>query len=325
MQRLCSVQQKISCVFVTEVKDESSLKRENQPFRVLAMESINPKVCEADLHNAIPTEKVDGTCCYVAPYKGQPYLWARLDRKPNKQAEKRFKKCVHSKQEKDFVWNVEDDFKPVPDNWIPAKEIHQCNGSPLPDEAGHIPGWVPVEKGNKQYCWHSSVINYEAGVALVLRPQAEDTDISEVSLVQLCDLLEQTLELIGTNINSNPYGLGSKKYPVHFLVPHGIFPIKNLPKLRHSDLLSWFESCKEARIEGIVWHCKNGGLVKLHRHHLGLIWPLPETHLGSQPAVINVDLAKYECDFQPKSLFAVLSCMLGQRMEKLKDIILDGV
>lgn len=27
---------------------------------------------------------------------GQPYLWARLDRKPNKQAEKRFKKCQHA-------------------------------------------------------------------------------------------------------------------------------------------------------------------------------------------------------------------------------------
>lgn len=31
-------------------------------------------------------------------FLGQPYLWARLDRKPNKLAEKRFKNFLHSKQ-----------------------------------------------------------------------------------------------------------------------------------------------------------------------------------------------------------------------------------
>lgn len=68
-----------------------------------------------------------------------------------------------------------------------------------------LTGWVPVEKNSKQYCWHSSVVNYEAGVALVLKHHA-DPGLLEISPVPLSEILEQTLELIGTNINANPYG-----------------------------------------------------------------------------------------------------------------------
>lgn len=67
-------------------------------------------------------------------------------------------------------------------------------------------GWVPVEKDNKQYCWHSSVVDYEVGAALVLRPSADDEDVLKIAAVPLAELLEQTLELIGTNVNGNPYG-----------------------------------------------------------------------------------------------------------------------
>lgn len=67
-------------------------------------------------------------------------------------------------------------------------------------------GWVPVEKSNKQYCWHSSVVDYELGTALVLKQHPDDPGLLEVSAVPLSGLLEQTLELIGTNINGNPYG-----------------------------------------------------------------------------------------------------------------------
>ncbi|XP_042848802.1 uncharacterized protein C12orf29 homolog isoform X6 [Panthera tigris] len=287
MRRLGSVQRKMPCVFVTEVKEEPSTKREHQvprcaapwsgrsgtagryraalqPFKVLATETISHKALDADIYSAIPTEKVDGTCCYITNYKGQPYLWARLDRKPNKLAEKRFKNFLHSKQNsKEFFWNVEEDFKPVPECWIPAKEIEQLNGNPMPDENGHIPGWVPVEKNNKQYCWHSSVVNYEFEVALVLKHHPDDPGLLEISAVPLSDLLEQTLELIGTNINGNPYGLGSKKHPLHLLIPHGAFQIRNLPTLKHNDLLSWFEGCREGKIEGIVWHCNDGCLIKV--------------------------------------------------------------
>ncbi|XP_036011865.1 RNA ligase 1 isoform X2 [Mus musculus] len=284
MKRLGSVQRKMPCVFVTEVKAEPSAKREHQPFKVLATETLSEKALDADVYNAVATEKVDGTCCYVTNYKGQPYLWARLDRKPNKQADKRFKKFLHSKESakalditktrdisiplvsldfSEFHWNTEEDFKPVPECWIPAKEIEKQNGKPVPDENGHIPGWVPVEKGSKQYCWHSSVVNYEFGIALVLRHHPDDPGVLEISAVPLSELLEQTLELIGTSINGNPYGLGSKKSPLHFLTPHGAFQVRNLPTLKHNDLLSWFEDCREGQIEGIVWHCGDGCLIKV--------------------------------------------------------------
>lgn len=63
-----------------------------------------------------------------------------------------------------------------------------------------------MEKDSKQYCWHASVVDYEAGAALVLRPKADDEELLEVAAVPLGDLMEQTLELIGTNVNGNPYG-----------------------------------------------------------------------------------------------------------------------
>lgn len=40
----------------------------------------------------------------------------------------------------EFFWNVDEDFKPVPECWIPAKDTEQLNGNPMPDENGHIPG-----------------------------------------------------------------------------------------------------------------------------------------------------------------------------------------
>uniref|UniRef100_A0A803XZN4 RNA ligase 1 n=1 Tax=Meleagris gallopavo TaxID=9103 RepID=A0A803XZN4_MELGA len=268
-------------------------------------------------------DRGEGGAVGQAGAPGQPYLWARLDRRPNKQAEKRFKRFLYSVEDcKEFIWNVEEDFKPVPDTWIPAKEIEFSNGNPLPDENGHMPGWVPVEKNSKQYCWHTSVVNYEAEVALVLKHHA-DPGLLEIRPVSLSELLEQTLELIGTNINANPYGLGSKKQPIHLLVPHGAFEIKNPPTLKQSDILSWFEGCCEGKVEGIVWHCRDGCLIKLHRHHLGLCWPLAETYLNSQPVVISFNRNDYDCDFGPKSLFHQFSKLDGQRFDRLKDIKFD--
>lgn len=36
----------------------------------MATETLSEKALEADIYNAVPTEKVDGTCCYVTTYKG---------------------------------------------------------------------------------------------------------------------------------------------------------------------------------------------------------------------------------------------------------------
>lgn len=183
-------------------------------------------------------------------------------------------------------------------------------------------GWVPVEKNSKQHCWHSSVVDYESEIALVLRHHPDDPGLLEISAVPLSDLLEQTLELIGTNINGNPYGLGSKKHPLHLLIPHGAFQIRNLPTLKHSDLLSWFDGCREGKIEGIVWHCNDGCLIKVHRHHLGLCWPIPDTYMNSKPVIINMNLNKYEYAFDAKCLFNHFSKIDNQKFGRLKDIIL---
>ncbi|XP_056430378.1 uncharacterized protein C12orf29 homolog isoform X3 [Hyla sarda] len=280
-----SVQQKISCVFVTQVKDEPSAKREHQTFKVLATETLNPLALNAAIDHALATEKVDGTCCYVTTHKGLPYLWARYDRKPTKQAEKRFKKYIYSK--------------------------------------GNSKGWVPVENSNKQYCWHSCAVNYTLGIAIVLRPKAEDHGSLEICLVRLSDLLEQTLELIGTNINGNPYGIGNKKNPIHFLVPHGTFLIKDLSALDHKSLMHWFEHCQEGKVEGIVWHCKDGSLFKLHRHHLGLNWPIIDTHLNSKPVSIRLDLCKYDYEADSSTFLGQLSKKDTICYDRLKDILLD--
>lgn len=107
-------------------------------------------------------------------------------------------------------------------------------------------------------------------------------------------------------------------------MPHGAFEIKNPPPLKQNDILSWFEGCSEGKVEGIVWHCNDGCLIKLHRHHLGLRWPLAETYLNSQPVVISFNRAKYDCDFERKSLFHHFSKLDGQRFDRLKDIKFDA-
>ncbi|XP_041853739.1 uncharacterized protein C12orf29 homolog [Melanotaenia boesemani] len=320
MRRLGSVQQKIPCVFLTDVREEQSRKRDCQQFQVIATENVNPLALEANIYCSLATEKLDGTCCYVSPYGGQPYLWARLDRKPNKQTEKRFKKHQYShKSCKGFTWNPEEDFKTVPEAWIPAHKVKHHNDHPMPDEHGHIPGWIPVEKSNKQYCWHSSVVDYKAGAALVLRPCSDDEDMLEITAVPLADLQEQTLELIGTNINGNPYGLGNKKQPVHCLVPHGSIPIRNPPPVDFQQLCSWFQENPEGRVEGIVWHCNDGTLVKVHRHHLGLRWPDGYTHLADRPVVIRVD-GMVDVYDNRQGLFASLFTLNGHSFSRLQDV-----
>lgn len=325
MPRLGSVQEKIPCVFQTEVKEEHSRKRDCQPFQVVATENVNPVALEAHIDCALATEKLDGTCCYVSEYKGRPYLWARLDRKPNKQADKRFKKYQHShKGSKGFTWNLEEDFKTVPATWIPAHGVKHHNGHPLPDEHGHTPGWIPVEKDNKQYCWHSSVVDYDAGVAVVLRPSSENEDTLEIALAPLADLLEQTLELIGTNINGNPYGMGSKKQPIHVLVSHGSVRVRNPPPVDFHQLCSWFQNSPDGGVEGIVWHCNNGTMVKVHRHHLGIRWPDENTSLGSRPLVIHVEGTAEEYDVGSKDLFTSFSRLNGRRFSQLLDVHFDS-
>jgi len=288
---LCSVRDKISCVFETTVVHEnSSKKRPEQPYQVVAAaDRLRPDA--AFLFNAESsarlTEKVDGTCTAVRQWNGRPWLWARHDRKPNKAAEKRFRaatsgrRCTSAGGDEDaFVWNVDADFKDVPPGWTAA-------GSGLPDAGGHIPGWVPIDPKTRTHCWHLSAVDLEdPGVALVLQPQSNSSGL-EITVRQLSELDNCTLELIGTNVNANPYHLGSRQHPVHFLVRHGILEITD-DLHTPENLVGWFDTLAGA-VEGIVWHCADDSLFKLHRHHLGLKWPIERPHLITVPVVVNLE------------------------------------
>ena len=103
------------------------------------------------IFNSLATEKLDGTCVYVAEFDGTPWLWARHDRKPNKVADRTFKKFQNTHRawvaggkagsQPQFQWDVASDFKDVPHYWVPASDvIKNDNGIPLPDDNGHIPG-----------------------------------------------------------------------------------------------------------------------------------------------------------------------------------------
>lgn len=56
-------------------------------------------------------------------------------------------------------------------------------------------------------------------------------------------------------------GIGSKKFPIHFLVIHGSVKIRNPPAIKMDLMKEWFKS--EGQVEGIVWHCANGTLFKV--------------------------------------------------------------
>jgi len=288
---LCSVRDKISCVFeTTVVPGTASKKRPDQTFQVVAAAGrLRPDAAfifngESSAH---PTEKLDGTCAAVLKWNGRPWLWARHDRKPNKTAEKRFRAFTSERQcrsagvdEDAFVWNVETDFKVVPPGWTAA-------GSGLPDAGGHIPGWVPIDTQSRMHCWHLSAVDLEEpAVALVLQPQSNSSGL-EITLWPLAELDGCTMELIGTNVNANPYHLGSRQYPIHFLVRHGIMQICD--ELHTPEcLLDWFDT-EVGAVEGIVWHCADESLFKLHRHHLGLKWPIELPHLITLPVVVNLE------------------------------------
>ncbi|XP_052066826.1 uncharacterized protein C12orf29 homolog [Mytilus californianus] len=332
MEGLGSVQQKISCVFKTAVLEEQSNKRSYQPYKVVAVDEIRPQAIEDNIRVARATEKLDGTCVYIAEFCGKPWLWARLDRKPNKKSDKNFKKFHNQKQqwirdgkqgkEPTFQWNVLTDFKEVPENWIPSSGVPLIDGLPQPDENGHIPGWVPVEQKLKQYVWHMSSVDLDHGLGLVLREDSERPSDLVVEVKELCDLLGHTAELIGTNVNANPYGIGNKKNPLHMLVIHGSIAVKNPPILKLDGVKDWFESSdtNNGRVEGVVWHCPSGVLYKIHRHHLNLSWPIKEPQLSCRKIYFCVDVSKYELSDDKKSIFTDLAKLQGQSCDSLMNI-----
>ncbi len=226
---------------------------------------------------------------------------------------------------------------------MPATGVDVVDGVCQPDDGGHTPGWVPVDPKSRQHCWHLDAVNLLKGLALVLRPGSDaaiasergdsaprsDTDSAarlEITAVPLAALNDTTLELIGTHVNGNPYRLGSKQQPIHCLVRHGSIPFTTPPPLNFDSLRTWFDKHVEGRVEGIVWHCSDGSLYKVHRHHLGLKWPVTDLHILSLPVQITVDPAYYELDTEAgkRSLFGLFGKMDKQDFESIASIDLTG-
>lgn len=325
-----SVQKKIPCIFETEVVEETSSKRSQQSFKVVATQHIKEEATKSNITSAKSSEKVDGTCCFINTYNGVVWLWARLDRKPNKSAEKRFKKfqtlerawhcsVEKEKQKPTFSWDLQKDFKLVPENWIPASgvEINE-DGEPLPDKSGHTPGWLPVDKQSRQYCWHLQGVDLDSGKILVLRNSRSEDPHLEIAMVSISDYDGCTMELIGTNINGNPYKLGSKDKPIHLFVPHGEIGFQFKPPISMTELGEWFETA-EGQVEGIVWQMDNGEMFKCHRHHLGLKWPVENLKLTSVPVKINIDLSAID-EENENSLFSKLLDTNGKLFSSISEV-----
>ncbi|XP_067656160.1 RNA ligase 1-like [Haliotis asinina] len=325
-QRTNPVQQKVKCLFKIKVEDKASEKRQNQQFLVVATDKRCNEVEQHNLETAVVSEKIDGTCCYIAEYEGKPWLWARHDRKPNKSGDRKLKKYLSEKKawsedgeigdRPTISWDIPRDFKEVPSQWIPALEVSVEYGVPQPDEHGHIPGWVPVGPRNTQHKWHLSSVDLTNGLGLVLRQTAEGLS---VDCVPLTELLGNTVELIGTNINGNPYKIGNRRKPLHFLVVHGSMTLTCPQPPTLQNLTHWFRESDDGQVEGIVWHCETGALFKLHRHHVGLPWPIDLPHLSKQRVRINVDGTAYEFR-EEKSVFYLLSRQVGSTCEQLSEL-----
>ena len=75
----------------------------------------------------------------------------------------------------------------------------------VPDDIGHLVGWVPVDPSLRMHVWHLSVVDLNRGEGLFLSEEQPGGPM-KIHRVKLEDLLGKTFELIGTNVNANPYG-----------------------------------------------------------------------------------------------------------------------
>lgn len=134
--------------------------------------------------------------------------------------------------------------EPVPVGW------ESCHVPPMP--SGH--GWYPVGNGPEDR-WHR-----------------------EASLDGLAGLADGTYELVGPNVQRNPYRLTE-----HCLLRHGDIPFL-WPMIDMGE--NAFDIVRRAlsgvRCEGIVWHHPDGRMVKLKRRDFGIPWPD-----GAAPLKVN--------------------------------------
>lgn len=288
-QGLCTVRSKIKCIFEIDVNFEKSaeLKLSKKYFYVSASETFRNEFLLKKKEGCLPTEKIDGTSTIIKKYNDKAWLWVRRDRKLKKQAA-----AKKIENEETFVFDI-DNYKIVPEDWIAGESyIDDKTGQLVPDKQGEIMGWIPLDS-DKMHKWHAETVDYDNNRILVLNVLKENDELTfELNLDLLSDHEGQSFELIGTNINGNPYKIGTKKCPIHFLILHGCIPVCNFLKgdFNYESITNWFVNEEENNrgMEGIVWHCSDGDMFKLTMPHLKLKWPTENTKLNTRPILINI-------------------------------------
>lgn len=125
--------------------------------------------------------------------------------------------------------------KTPPHNFEPAQDYDEVTG--------HMPGWIPVGDGPEDQ-WHQEAwkaFQDEAGILM----------------------RDGTYELVGPKIQGNPEGFAS-----HELVPHGKHPVA-APR-SFDAIRDWFKDGPARDIEGVVWHHKDGRMVKIKAKDFGI-------------------------------------------------------
>ncbi|KAL9642917.1 hypothetical protein ABK040_010611 [Willaertia magna] len=277
------------------------------------------------------------------------------------------------------------DFKEGPNGWFPCDSLQYLFNNNINKEnntnkesseeeneknkstiinSQHLVGWIPLNEKESSDRWHLSVLATKKNTNLENNSNIENKELyaltlipksfnkltnkikCEIKMISLKNLENQTVELIGSKINANPYKF-PKNEKQHFLIPHGSISflmnndnsnnddkvdcndncndekevdndckekdnkqvdknndgygengfLVNMKELTLDGLKKWFEENEFGKNEGIVFHIlidnkddnnnntidnkeekkdKKIMLVKIHRHHLNLKWPIDD-------------------------------------------------
>jgi len=141
----------------------------------------------------------------------------------------------------------------APDGFIPCQE---------PDEVtGHWPGWVAVGDGPEDAlmvkCFNRN-LTIKNGLGDVIMKSPLDNG---------------TYEFVGPKVNGNKEGLDDNLFMKHNLLINLISKdTLDLSVVVEKSYLQIYCFLKKYRIEGIVWHRRNGEMVKIKRSDFGLEW-----------------------------------------------------
>lgn len=209
---------------------------------------------------AIPTRKLDGTCCMFKDGK----LYKRYDRKRRKKGK------------------MLGDWKPEPPGWIPCE---------IDERTGHWWGWSLVDldapenwmhkeavvnvfkdpgtykpldkpRGNVVYNYSDQkLVNFRE---LVLENDAAIEKETAAIAARGIPLRDGTYELCGPKVNGNPEGLDK-----HAFIPHGkdVLDFTFSGGDPYDEVKAWLST---RDIEGIVWWNDGNPVAKIKKRDLGL-------------------------------------------------------